>query len=158
MKKLLAFALATFTITSTVAAYGADNSLGTWKLNLEKSKFTPGPVPLKSLTMVREAAADGVKVTATGERADGKSVNAAYTAKYDGSPATVSGEGAPYDSASIKQVNANTFTWDARSSTTKYHSHGQIVVSPGGKTMTLTAKGTGQDGKPMSVTLVYEKQ
>ena len=158
MKRLLALALATLAITSTAAAFGADNSLGTWKLNLEKSKFTPGPVPLKSLTMVREAAGGGAKVTVTGERSDGKEVNAAYTAKYDGSPASVSGGGAPYDSASIKQVNAHTFTWDATNSTTKYHSHGQIVVSPDGKTMTLRAKGTGADGKPMAVTLVYEKQ
>ena len=32
---------------STVAAFGADNTLGTWKLNVEKSKYTPGPMPVK---------------------------------------------------------------------------------------------------------------
>lgn len=158
MKRLLTLALAALAITSTSAAFGADNSLGTWKLNVEKSKFIPGPVPLKSLTMVREAAGDGVKVNITAERTNGASVTADYTAKYDGSPASVSGGGAPYDSASIKKVNANTFTWDAANSTTKYHSHGRIVISPDGKTMTLRAKGTGADGKPMAVTLVYEKQ
>jgi hypothetical protein len=142
----------------TAAAFAADNSLGTWKRNLEKSKFTPGTAPLKSLTMVREPDGDGAKMNVTRERADGKPVTAAYTAKYDGSPAFVSGAVAPYDSASIKRVNANTYTWDAKSSTTKYHSRGEIVISPDGKTMTLKAKGTGQDGKPMSVTLVYEKQ
>ena len=71
MKKLLTLALATLAITSTVAAFGADNSLGTWKLNVEKSKYTPAPFPVKSITAVREAADNGVKVTNTGERADG---------------------------------------------------------------------------------------
>jgi hypothetical protein len=31
-------------------------------------------------------------------------------AKYDSSPASVSGTGASYDTISMKQVNANTFT------------------------------------------------
>lgn len=158
MRKIFSLALTVLAIASATTAFGADNSLGTWNVNVEKSKYTPGPFPLKSLTSVREAAPDGVKVTNTGERADGTSVNATYTAKYDGSPASVSGQGAPYDTASIKQVNANTFTWDARKSDGKYRSHGRIVISRDGKTMTMTARGTDQDGKPMAITLVYEKQ
>jgi hypothetical protein len=145
-------------IASSVAAFGADNSLGTWKLNPDKSKYSPAPFPVKSITSVREAAAGGVKVTNTGERTDGTAINATYTAKYDGSPSSVSGEGAPYDTVSVKQVDANTFTWDAKKSGGKYRSQGRIVVSPDGKTMTLTSKGTDADGKPMAVTLVYEKQ
>jgi len=158
MQKLLRLALATLAITSTLAAFGADNSLGTWKINVEKSKYSPAPFPVKSITSVREAAGDGVKVTNTGERSDGSAINATYTAKYDGSPASVSGQGAPYDTISIKQVDANTFTYEAKNSTGKYHSQGRIVISSDGKTMTLKAKGTNQDGKPMTVTLVYDKQ
>ena len=56
---------------TTVAAFGADNTIGTWKLNVEKSKYTPAPMPLKSLTVTREASDGGVKVTATGELTDG---------------------------------------------------------------------------------------
>src|ERR1017187_6479847 len=81
---------------TTVSALGADNSLGTWKVNIAKSKYTPAPIPLKSLTAVREAAPGGVKVTTTGERTDGMAINASYTAKYDGSAAAVTGTGAPY--------------------------------------------------------------
>jgi hypothetical protein len=125
---------------------------------LKRVSTVPGPFPLKSLTSVREAASDGVKVTNTGERADGTSVNASYTAKYDGSPTSVSGQGAPYDTVSIKQVDANRFTWDAKNSGSKYHSHGRIVISSDGRTMTLTARGTDPDGKPMTVTMVYDKQ
>jgi len=158
MQRFLKLALATLVITSTMAAFGADNSLGTWKVNVEKSKYTPGAFPVKSITSVREAAGDGVKVTNTGERSDGTPINATYTAKYDGSPASVTGQGAPYDTVSLKQVNANTFTYDAKNSTTKYHSHGKLVLSSNGKTLTLTAKGTDANGKPMAVTMVYDKQ
>ena len=156
MKKLLTLALAT--LAFTVSAYGADNSLGTWKLNTDKSKYTPGALPLKSLTVVREAAGDGVKVTNTGERPDGAAINTTYTAKYDGSPSPVSGQGSPYDTVSMKQINAGTFSWDAKSSNSKFTSHGRIVVSSDGKTMTMRAKGTDPEGKPVTITLVYDKQ
>jgi hypothetical protein len=158
MKRLFTFALATLVITSTAAAFGADNSLGTWKLNVEKSKYSPAPFPVKNITSVREAAGDGVKVTNTGERADGTAINATYTAKYDGSPTSVSGQGAPYNTMSIKQVNANKFSYEAKNDTNKYHAHGEIEVSRDGKTMTFKSKGTDGNGKPMEVTLVYDKQ
>lgn len=157
MKRLLALALVTLAITST-AAFAADHSLGTWKLNVAKSKYSPGPLPVKSLTQVREAAGDGVKVSTTGERSDGTAVNSTYTAKFDGSPASLSGQGAPYDTVSLKQVNANTFTFETKNSATKYSTHGRLVVSHDGKTLTMTAKGTDAEGKPMTVTLVYDKQ
>jgi hypothetical protein len=44
---------------TSIVAFGADNSLGTWKLNIEKSTYTPAPMPFKSVTIVREAFADG---------------------------------------------------------------------------------------------------
>ena len=158
MRRVLNLAVIVLAIASVSAAFGADNSLGTWKLNVEKTKYTPAPFPVKSVTSVREAAPGGVKVTNTGERTDGTAINATYTAKYDGSPSSVSGEGSPYDTVSIKQVDANTFTWDAKKADGKYRSHGRIVVSADGKTMTLTSKGTNSEGKPMAVTLVYDKQ
>lgn len=158
MRRFFNLALMVLAIVSMPAAFGADNSLGTWKVSLERSKYTPAPFPVKSLTSVREVAPGGVKVSNTGERTDGTPINATYTAKYDGSPSSVSGEGAPYDTVSIKQVDANTFTWDAKKTDGKYHSHGSIVVSPDGKTLTLTSEGTDADGNPMTATLVYDKQ
>ncbi|HKR26590.1 MAG TPA: hypothetical protein VJT08_07490 [Terriglobales bacterium] len=158
MRKILGSILILLAMATGTGAFAADNSLGTWKVNLEKTKYTPAPFPVKSLTSVREAAPGGVKVSNTGERSDGSAINASYTAKYDGTPVSVSGEGAPYDTVSLKQVDDNTFIWDAKKSDGKYHSHGRIVISPDGKTMTMRAKGTDADGKPMTITLVYDKQ
>jgi hypothetical protein len=89
-KAFLALAIA------TVAAFGADNTIGTWKLDLAKSKYSPAPMPVKSLTVTREAADGGVKVTITGEQADGTAINSSYTAKYDGKDVQIAGN-SPYD-------------------------------------------------------------
>jgi hypothetical protein len=136
----------------------ADNSIGTWKVNLAKSTYTPAPMPLKSLTAAREATASGVKVTVTGQRADGTAVNASYTAKYDGSWTTVSGAGTPYDSIAIRKLNANLFTYRAKQTKGKYAASGRITVSKDGKTMTSAAKGLDANGAAISMTLVYDKQ
>src|ERR1035441_10556727 len=59
MRTILTKALIALAIT-TIGALGADNSIGTWKLNAEKSKYTPAPMPIKSLTVTREASDGGV--------------------------------------------------------------------------------------------------
>ena len=104
-------------VATTMAAFAADNSLGTWKLNMEKSKFSPS-TPVKSLSTTRETSDGGIKVTTTGEQAGGAAITSSYVAKYDGSESPVNG--APYDTISIKQVNANTFTYSAKKKDGKY--------------------------------------
>jgi hypothetical protein len=157
VRRLLNKAFLALAIT-TIAAFGADNSLGTWKLNVEKSKYTPAPFPIKSLTTVREASDGGVKVTTTGERAIGAQINTSYTAKYDGTASTVTGTSVLYDSISIKQVNANTFTDERKKTGGSYQATGRTVIANGGKTMTVTTKGTNEDGKAFTSTLVFDKQ
>lgn len=143
---------------STVAAFGADNTLGTWKLNVAKSKYTPAPFPLKSLTITREASDGGVKQTATGERADGTMINATYTAKYDGIAASNTGTNLTYDTIAIKQVNANTLTEERKKTGGSYKATSRIVISNGGKTTTTTVKGTNADGKEFTQVFVFDKQ
>jgi hypothetical protein len=145
-------------VITTIGAFGADNSLGTWKLNVEKSKYTPAPIPVKSLTTVREASAGGVKVTTTGERTDGTKIDASYTAKYDGTASSVTGTGAPYDTIAIKQVNANTFTDERKKTGGSYQATGSTAISSDGKTMTITSRGTNDAGKAFTSTFVYKKQ
>jgi hypothetical protein len=156
MRTILTNALIALAIT-TVAALGADNTLGTWKLNVAKSKYTPAPMPIKSLTVMREASDGGVKQTTTGERADGTAIQASYTAKYDGKDVQVAGN-SQYDTIAIKQVNANTLTDERKKTSGPYKASGRTVVSNGGKTMTTTTKGTNADGKEFTQILVLDKQ
>jgi hypothetical protein len=158
MRKMLNIALAALAFATMLAAVDTDNSLGTWKANIAASTYTPAPWPVKNLTIVREAVLGGVKVTTSGERTDGTPINTTYSANYDGTPAGVTGKGAPYDTVSIKQVDADTFTYEAKSLSGKYSASGRIVISTEGKTMTLTATGTDADGQEMTLALVYDKQ
>ncbi len=143
---------------SVVVAFAADNTIGTWKLDPAKSKLAANPSPLKRSTVVREPSDGGVKVTVTGERTDGTQVNVSYTVKYDGTPASLTGTGLPYDTISMKQVNANTLTDERTKNGGTYHATGRTVVSNGGKALTLTTKGTNADGKEFTSTLVFDKQ
>lgn len=147
--------LAIGAVLTSIVAFGADKFTGTWKLNMEKSKFSPAP-PVKSLTTTREATADGVKVTSTGELADGTAINSNNTVKYDGKSYPITG--APWDTMTIKQVNENTLTSEAKKTDGKYSSTARTVVSKDGKTMTITSHGTTVDGKPSRYTMVYDKQ
>jgi hypothetical protein len=156
MSNILTRALIALAIT-TVAMFGADNSIGTWKLDVAKSKYTPAPMPVKSLTVTREAADGGVKVTTTGAQADGTAINASYTAKYDGKEVMITGN-SPYDMIAIKQVNANTLTDDRKKMGGSYKAKGRLVISNGGKTMTTTTKGTNADGKEFTSIFVFDKQ
>ncbi len=134
-----------------------DNSLGTWKLNTEKSKYTPEPRPVTSLTLTAEAADDGVKMTATGEVADGTAFNATFTLKYDGKDVQVTGN-VPYDTISAEQVNANEFTFQSKKTGGPFRSKGRIVISKDGKTMTMTDEGTDSQGGAFTSTSVYDRQ
>ena len=142
---------------TSIGMFGADNSIGTWKRNIEKSKLTP-PItnPITSLTIVFEAVDGGVKQTVTGQRKDGTPINGGFTAKYDGKEYPVTG--APWDTISIKQIDANTFTSETKKTDGKYHMTNRVVISKDGKTMTLTSKGTNADGKPSTGKYTYEKQ
>src|SRR3982751_3641139 len=82
MKSILRIALVMAAIT--VGAFCADNTLGTWKLNPDKSKPPAGQSKITSLILVREASGDGVRVTGKGEREDKSKIDISYTAKYDG--------------------------------------------------------------------------
>jgi hypothetical protein len=65
------FLTSTIVLVAVLAfAWGADNNVGTWKLNLEKSKYSPGPAP-KSATLTIDAHDGGIKYTSHGENAQG---------------------------------------------------------------------------------------
>jgi hypothetical protein len=158
MQRSVLNALVLITVTA-IGLSATDNSVGTWKRNVGKSKYTPTPKnPIKSQIMVREAVDGGVKVMTKGQRADGTAINTTYTLKYDGTPASVSGSGSTFDTVSAKQVDANTFINQMKKSDGKYHTTGRTVVSNEGKTMTMTAGGIDADGKPIDFTIVWDKQ
>jgi hypothetical protein len=131
--------------------------VGTWKLNVAKSKFT-GSQPPKSETRTEVAQGDGCKVTYEGIAADGSPISWRYTSNLDGKDAPISGKrpnGA--DTLAITRADANTRTAvEKKGGKTLFTVTG--TVSKDGKVLTQTTKGVNGDGVPISITMVWDKQ
>ena len=107
-KKLVACAIAMLitALTLTVTTAAADQLSGTWKMNPEKSKYSPGPAP-KDLTVVVESDENNYKLDANGTDGDGKPIHVQYSAKFDGKDYSATGI-ANADAVSLKRIDANT--------------------------------------------------
>jgi hypothetical protein len=153
---LMAFLAACSAIVlSSSVALAAENWLGTWKQDVAKSKFVPGPGP-KSQTLKFEATKDGIKLTSDGVSAEGKATHGEYVSKFDGKD--VPWEGNPdADMASPKRIDDNSYenTWKKGGKTTIT---AKVVVSKDGKTLTVTQTGTDSQGRTVNRTAVYNKQ
>jgi hypothetical protein len=139
----------------TGTALAADPAVGTWKLNLAKSTFSPGPGP-KSQTRSYVESAQGMSLTIKTTAADGKESTATLTFKDDGKPYPVSGN-PDFDMVSVTRVDAST----VHSTQTKAGvSVGTAVrtVSKDGKTLTFTQKGTHANGAKYDDVSVYDRQ
>ena len=93
-------------LAASSTALAKDNWLGTWKINVAKSKFGPGPAP-QSQTTTFEAVADGsIKLTSDGVNADGKAMHTEYVSKFDGQDVPWTGN-PNADTAAPKRIDAN---------------------------------------------------
>jgi hypothetical protein len=132
--------------------------LGTWKLNVEKSKFEPGPAP-KSLTRTVVAEGEGAKYSFEGVRADGTAFSYSFTVSYDGKDSPITGTGAPSDanSIAIKRVGSNKAEATLKKDG-KEVGKSVAEVSKDGTVSTVKSKGKTPDGKDYSTDSVYDKQ
>ena len=153
---VVAFLAVCLFATSSLSGFAqTDPFIGTWKLNLAKSKFSPGPSP-KSQTITYEAVGQGVKFTAKGTNAEGKPIDSQLTGNYDGKYYPITGN-PDVDTVALKRIDANTVEI-TRKKAGKVVSTGTRVASKDGKTLTLTENGVNAKGEKISNTLVYDKQ
>jgi hypothetical protein len=155
MKKMICLLTFAVLFAAASACLAADDaSMGTWKLNEAKSKFSPGAA--KNTTVVYEAAGDSVKVTVDGVGADGKPTHNEWTGKFDGKPYPVTGDSSA-DTRSYNRVDAHTLKLTNKKGD-KVTMSGTATVSADGKSRTVTTSGTDASGKKVSATAVYDKQ
>ena len=131
--------------------------VGTWKLNVAKSKFDPGPAP-KSLTRTVATQGDGVKYTFEGVGADGKPLSYGFSVNFDGKDNPVSGSmpgGA--DTISAKRTDANHYVATTKKGG-KVLGTAKVEVSKDGRTTTVESTGTNAAGVNTHDVQVYDKQ
>jgi hypothetical protein len=133
----------------------SDPQVGVWKLNVAKSKYSPGPAPKSGSTQI-EAAGAGTKVIVDQALADGTMRHYEFTTNYDGKDSPVTGNNPDVDMVARTRINARTVQTiskkDGKVMTTQ-----TSVVSPDGKTRTVTTKGVNASGQQVSNVAVYEK-
>jgi hypothetical protein len=128
--------------------------VGTWKLDVAKSKF-PGAAP-KSVTVMIERTGDTTKVAVDAVDAADVHANWGYTSVLGGKEAPVVGNPA-YDTVSGTETSP-------RETSISYKKAGKVVstlksvVSADGKTLTITSSAADAMGKPTTSTQVYAKQ
>lgn len=150
------FLLIAFLVLScpTVARAQTDPAVGNWKLNLAKSKFAPGTTPT-NLRVVIEAAGQGVKVTSTTLRANGKTIVVHYTAYLDGKDYPVTGS-PDYDTVSLKRNGVT--VEGTRKKDGKVVQTYQRVVSPDRKTMTVATTGKDASGQTLNSVAIFDRR
>jgi hypothetical protein len=142
-------------VFSSSVLLAAENWLGTWKLNVEKSKYSPGPGS-KSLTLKYEASQGGIRFTSDGVNAEGKATHNTYSSKFDGKE--VPWEGNPdADTSAPKKIDDNSFenVWKKGGKVTITV---KAVVSKDGKTYTVSQTGKNAKGETVNATSVFERQ
>ncbi len=140
---------------ATGTALAADAVVGTWKLNVAKSTFSPGPAP-KSQTRVYSESAQGLTVMVKTTAADGKESSTTLTFKEDGKPYPESGS-PDFDMVSVTRVDALTVhSTQMKAGATV----GTAVrtVSKDGKTLTFAQKATHASGAKTDDVSVYDRQ
>jgi hypothetical protein len=156
------FALLAVLAFFSVTAIAADMLPGTWKLNVSKSKFSPGPPP-QSNTVKIESTGGGIKLVADGVDSQGRKTHNEYTATLDGkdSPMKPMLDGKPNPNAAdtISWKKIDDYTYEVTNKFKgKMLTMARHVISKDGKTRTVTTTGTNAQGQTVNTTTVFEKE
>jgi hypothetical protein len=138
-----------------LAAQGADPLVGTWELNVAKSKYTPGPAP-KSETRTYVVAGSAIEASSKGVDGTGKPTAASWTVNYDGKDHPETGN-PNADTLSLKRINPFSAEFTQKRAG-KVVITGKRTISPDGKVMTITSKGTNASGQTINDVEVFEKR
>jgi len=153
MKRLVLSVGLILVLFAAVAAVRAetDPRVGTWKLDVAKSKST-NPLP-KSETRTYSAEGSKIMGNTEGVNAEGKPISSHYDATADGTDHP----GAPGMTISIKQTGPAAYAGTVKKDG-KVISTNTAMISGGGKVFTFKSKGADAQGKAFTSTVVYERQ
>ena len=137
-------------------AQDKDPANGTWKLNVAKSKFSPGPAP-KEMTLTIGSAGPGRHVEVSGVAGDGTAAKWGYSGNFDSKDIRVTGANPDADIVMLKRLNPTTTrsTWKKDGKKTLVNG---VSVSADGKSLTVAASGVNAKGQTVKNTFVFDRQ
>lgn len=129
---------------------------GSWKLNIEKSKFNPGSGP-KSQTLTWKPTATGIDFSVDTINAQGQATRSHASGTYDNGKSFAFRTATYSGMRTVTWIDGHTFeeidTVDGKVRTSR-----RIVISKDGKVLTITSEGVNAQGQPTNNVTVYEKQ
>jgi hypothetical protein len=135
-----------------------DPSIGSWTLNVAKSKFTPGP-PIKADTRSYEVVDGWLIVTTETTQASGEKTGVRFAAKFDGKDYPQIGRFAPTVSLiSYQPVDKRTLKYTVKDTAGTVTSTNTRTVSADGKTMTIEQKTMDANGRPALNVELFERR
>jgi hypothetical protein len=148
---MLAAALATLALL----AQSQEAFYGLWKVDMSKSKYSPGPAP-KSNMKKYEPWQDGFKATQDVVTAKGEKVHVEVIAKVDGKD--YPGKGSPdADTYAFKRIDARSYEVTQKKDG-KVTIVAKMVVAPDGKSRSIVQTGKNAKGEPVNNTIYWNKQ
>ena len=145
-----------FLLALSAAAYAQDPNLGTWRVDLAKSKYNPADLAPKSVTVKSSAVGKGLNVVVDVVDFTGKPLHYEYTAMYDGRDVPVKGDPGR-DTTAMKRIDDLTFEQtnkkDGKTTTVS-----RYVYTRDGKSRTQTTTGMNPQGQKINNTVVWIRQ
>ena len=154
------FAVACFALglllTLSSAAYAQDPSVGSWRVDISKSKYNPADLSPKSVAVKSNAAGKGVNVVVDVVDATGKPLHYEYTVAYDGRDVPVKGDPSR-DTTAMKMIDGLTFE-QTNKKDGKVTTISRWVYAKDGKSRTQPTTGSNPQGQKINNTVVWVKQ
>jgi hypothetical protein len=140
-----------------VSAVSADDNrfMGSWKLNLSKSKLPPTAV-FRHSTATYAAVGEQIKVTVDENDANGRAFHMEWSGKFDGKDYLVNGN-PNFDTWSYRKINDDVLLFTVKKNNNIVLTR-RMKVSADGKTRTNTGTVMDAHGETFSISVVYEKQ
>ena len=136
------------------AVMAADPFVGTWKVNVAKSKLEG--LGLKSGAIYCESLGNGIKSGFEGVDIEGKPFRSEWSGKYDGVDYPLKGN-PNIDTSSMKKIDVNTIVGVDKKAGKEVATF-RYTVSKDGKTLTATGKIIDSKGLEYNVTYECDKQ
>lgn len=140
--------------SAVALASAADPWIGTWELNLAKSRFSPGPGP-RSEVRTYTATADGEKAVYDGVVAEGKRHLGESVYRFDGRDAVVT-QTDDAETQALTRAGTHSVTAVVKKSG-RVWANAVRTVSADGRMLTVRFKGTGTTGQAVDDSWVFDR-
>lgn len=144
-------------VGSAARAQSPEPWMGTWKTDLAKSTYSPGPKPTVAGTVKMEPSGGGFKTTIDAVNPQGQPVHTETVWQFDGKDNPVKGAQPPNTTAAYKRVDGRTFEVQGKIDG-KPSILTRVAVSADGKTSTVTQTGRNAQGQSVKNVFVMVKQ